>query len=160
MYLKCKGVKVGYSGFMVGKNGTPVKTRVEPSPDPDKTSVITADSSAAGGTEAYVLGVSNLSDMGDLSNKYLQKFVLQKPREVRLKTLKLGNSHKDYNNIYWGNEGSELEVSQFTLLEEFNLQNCPKFTKELSFKGCLAIRKILMTGSGATEVTLPYNSII
>lgn len=155
--LRFEGVKVGYAAYMIGANASSIaKSRVEP----DSIATIIADGSGAGGTEAYILGVSNLSDMGDLSNKYLQKFVVSSDQEIRLKKLQLGSPYEKYDNIYWGNEGSELAIGGFTHLEEFNLQNCPKFTYPIDFSQCLAIRKIFLTGSSVTSITLPPNSII
>ena len=57
------------------------------------------NSSGANGTEAYILGASNLSSFGDLSNKYMQKFIL--PGNSKIKQLILGNSNRYYCNPYW-----------------------------------------------------------
>jgi hypothetical protein len=51
------------------------------------------EASGANGTEAYILGVSNLTSLGDLSDKYLQKFSMAGVSDIRLKELILGNPH-------------------------------------------------------------------
>ena len=148
------GLRTGYAGIMVGANGNVVGMRVEP----NKTIPFSEDVSSAAGTEAYILGISNLSDMGDLSTKYLQKFIF-KADNIRLEKLKLGNSHKYYNNTYWKADSS-IALTGCTYLKEFNLQNCPTFGGMLDFSKCLAIEQILLTGSGTTSVVLPPNSVV
>jgi hypothetical protein len=54
---------------MIGANAAAVYTeRFEG--EQTKTFVV-PESSGASGTEAYLLGISNLSDLGDLSSKYM-----------------------------------------------------------------------------------------
>jgi len=130
------GLKAGYAGIMVGANGSVTKTRI----DEGVTNTLEMDVSSAGGTEAYLLGVSNLSDFGDLSTKYLQNFIFDSA-DVRLKTLTLGNPHRYYNNTFWDN-ASLITLSGCKYLEKFNLQNCPTFSNSLDFSQCLAINDI------------------
>jgi hypothetical protein len=117
-----KSLKTGYAGIQVGANASAVRTvRFEG----EDTKTITAlEGSGAGGTEAYILGLSNLTDLGDLSNKYMQKFIISSS-DVRLKNLTLGNPHKDYYNPYWKvtAEGipAKITLSGATYLETFNL---------------------------------------
>jgi hypothetical protein len=77
----------------------------------------------ANGTESYIFGLSNLTSLGDLSNKYMQKFILASG-DIRLKELILGNSHKDYYNPYWKQqEGSSIKIGLDAAyyLQKFNL---------------------------------------
>jgi hypothetical protein len=113
-------VKTGYAGAKIGANNTSVIERF----DGIETKTITMSADQANGTEAYILGLSNLSDLGDLSNKYMQKFIIASD-EVRLKNLTLGNPHKDYYNPYWNTvaEGQSptVNVSRAIYLEKFNM---------------------------------------
>jgi hypothetical protein len=110
----------------------------------------------ANGTEAYLLGLSNLADLGDLSDKYMQKFVLESSNPIRLRYLRLGNSHKDYYNPYWGTtvggKGPEIGITSAKYLEEFYFENCSTYTGNLDFSGCPAINTIRLTGSGVSTI--------
>ena len=156
-----KSVQTGYAGVMVGANASGV--HAQRFDGEDEKTIIIPGASAANGTEAYILGLGILSDLGDLSNKYMQKFIIASP-EVRLKTLTLGNPHRDYYNPYWSSsvEGSssEIGINNAVYLENFNLQNCITYRNVLDFSKCAAIKKILLTGSGVTGVTLPPSGVL
>ena len=68
-----------------------------------------------------------MKDVGDLSNKYVQKFVIS--GDSKLRTLTLGNPHKYYYNPYWSDDtaSSKIDLSGCTYLQSFNLQNCASF---------------------------------
>lgn len=149
-------LKTGYAGIKLGANGNVYSARFNGS---EPQSIMLPEASAANGTEAYLLGISNLTDVGDLSNKYVQKFVIES-NDVRLETLTLGNPHKDYYNPYWSSAKQAIGLSGCTYLENFNLQNCSAYSHTLDFSNCLAIRKILLTGSGTTGITLPPNGLL
>ena len=89
-------LKTGFTGAILGKNGSIVTKRVEAG---EPVSMLLTGADLANGTEAYILGVSNLSDLGDLSSKYIQNFIFY-ASDVRLKHLTLGNPHRYYNNTY------------------------------------------------------------
>lgn len=162
-------LKTGFAGIQLGANGTIVAERF----NGEEQKEITLDATSANGTEAYILGLSGLSDMGDLSNKYMQKFIMEST-DIRLKKLILGNPHKLYYNPYWNTTvdgqsaaivlgGYNEETGQpygCLYLEEFNLQNCATFNNTLDFSVCSAIEKIYLTGSNVRSVTLPVNGLL
>jgi hypothetical protein len=76
---------------------------------------------SANNTEAYLLGLGSLKDLGDLSNKYVQKFVIS--GETKLESLVLGNPHINYYNPYWssGTSDSIIDLSGCKYLKYFNL---------------------------------------
>lgn len=153
-------LKTGYSGVKLGANGNVYNARF----NGEETKAISLpEASAANGTEAYLLGLSNLTDLGDLSTKYMQKFIIES-NDVRLKTLTLGNPHKDYYNPYWnptsGGTAQLIVLSGCHYLENFNLQNCSSYNNTLDFSQCLAIKRVLLTGSSTSNITLPENGLL
>jgi hypothetical protein len=143
---------------MLGKNGSIYKEKFDIA---NKTlSIDVPEGSSANNTEAYLLGLGSLKDLGDLSNKYVQKFVMS--GENKLSRLILGNPHKDYYNPYWSSNTStsNLNLTGCTYLEEFNLQNCSSFKSALDFKSSPLIKKILLTGSSVSQIDLPINGNI
>ena len=143
-----------FAGVMLGKNGNVYKSRF------NKEQTLTIDvpeGSSANNTEAYLLGLSSLKDLGDLSNKYVQKFVIS--GQSKLRSLTLGNPHKYYYNPYWSNDtaASRIDLSGCTYLQSFNLQNCSSFQTALDFSKCPIIETILLTGSSTSALTLPIN---
>ena len=155
-----KSVKTGYAGILLGANGN---TAVERFDGEQERPITVPNMAAANGTEAYILGLSNLSDLGDLSDKYMQKFIINSS-EVRLKNLTLGNPHRDYYNPYWSTsaegQSPSIDVSKAIYLETFNLQNCAAYKSGLNFSNCKAIRKILLTGSGVNTLILPTSGVL
>ena len=147
-------LKTGYAGVKIGQNGIPVNRRFVDEED----ITISVDTSSANGTEAYLLGISNLSSIGDVSDKYLQNLIVG-TSDNRLKSLIVGNHHKDYYNPYWTGVNN-IGLNGFTYLEEFNLENCGSFTGALDFTDCAQIKKIYLNGSGATTLTLPPSGVI
>lgn len=153
-------LKTSYAGVKLGANGNVYNERF----NGEETKEITLpEASSANGTEAYLLGLSSLTDLGDLSNKYMQKFIIASD-DCRLKHLTLGNPHKDYYNPYWkpktGQQSQKIGISGCTYLESFNLQNCVSYNNVMDFSGCPAIERILLTGSSTSGVTLPVNGVI
>ena len=155
-------LKTGYAGIQLGANA-PVKTERF---NGEETKQIKIDTSSANGTEAYLVGLSTLSDLGDLSTKYMQKFIMEPAagEDIMLKKLKLGHAHKNYYNKYWNTtvdgQSAKISLGGCKYLQEFNLQNCGSYNNIIDFSACNAIEKILLTGSGVTGVTLPVNGII
>ena len=141
-----------YAGAVLGANGTPVRDRFN---GEETKTIVIPGAQQANGTEAYLLGVSNLKDLGDLSRKYPQKFYVM--GENKLRTLTLGNPNKYYYNPYWANA---INLSGSTYLQNFNLQNCSTYNKGLDFSACPIIERILLTGSGTTSIKLPVNGLL
>ena len=109
--------------------------------------------------ESYILGLNVLSDVGDLSDKYLATFTIKS--QNKLKRIILGNDHKDYYNPYWKKKkGSEIEVQSCYLLEEFNMYNCNAYREALNFAACKQLKKLYLTGCGVTTLTLPEGTVI
>jgi hypothetical protein len=69
-----------------------------------------------------MFGIGNLKDLGDLSNKYMQKLVMT---SNKLERLVLGNPHKDYYNPNWktssDGQSSYISLSGSPYLKYFNL---------------------------------------
>lgn len=147
-------IKTGFAGVKIGKNSTPTNKRFV-----DKQSQsIEVDTTSGNGTETYLLGVSNLSSVGDLSDKYLYKLVIG-TGDNHLQDLILGNHHKDYYNPFWSEETS-IELNGFNYLETFNLENCGSFTGSINFTECPQIKTILLNGSSTSSLTLPPSGIL
>ena len=160
--FKFKSLKTGYAGVQIGANASKVHT-VRFDGEEEKT-VEAPEAGNANGTEAYILGLSNLTDLGDLSNKYMQKFIIASS-DVRLQKLTLGNPHRDYYNPHWAsNQGESLSLkiglTGATYLKEFNLQNCLTYNNSLDFSACPVIERILLTGSGVSSISLPSGGIL
>ena len=151
--FKFTSLKTGYAGVKIGKNSAPKSERF--SGVEEKT--ITIDTSSANGTEVYLLGINNLSSLGDLSDKYLYNFQVSTD-DNNLKNLILGNHNQDYYNPYWTNGGINLDGFRF--LEEFNLENCSTFTGAIDFTPSPHIKKILLNGSSASVITLPVGGVL
>ena len=154
-------VKTGYAGVMIGANAA--AAYVNRFDNQETKQIVVPEVANANGTEAYLLGLSNLSDLGDLSDKYMQKFIISSS-EVRLKNLTLGNSHKNYYNPFWSTtvdgDSPKIDVSKAIYLENFNLQNCSTYKSGLDFSNCNGIQKILLTGSGVDSLKLPINGVV
>lgn len=154
-----KSLKTGYAGVMLGRNAAGIeKYRFT---DEETHQIVVPNAANANGTEAYILGVGTLKDVGDLSNKYIQKFTF-KGTDNKLSTLTLGNPHKDYYNPFWsaGGQAPEISLSGCKYLQHFNLQNCSNYNNALNFSNCPIIETILLTGSGVNAITLPVNGVL
>lgn len=155
-YFNLTSLKTGYAGVLLGANGNVYNQRFN---GVETKTITLPEASGANGTEAYILGLSNLTDLGDLSNKYMQKF-LMKSDDVRLENLTLGNPHRCYKNPYWkphGGQSQQIGLTGCTQLKTFNLQNCADYNNVLDFSNSPAIEKILLTGSNVSGLTLPEN---
>ena len=150
------GLKPGFAGVISGGNGTLQKLRT----DVDSYGTVETEGET-GNTETYLVGISNLSDVGDLSNKYLGVFIVGS-EDIRLKRLILGNSHKDYYNKRWikQTETGDIALTNFKHLEELNMVNCEGYAKGLNLKTCEQIKKVLAVGSHANSLALPTGGIL
>ena len=156
-------LQTGYAGVSLGANSGDNEIIFKFDGEVTNQKLTLSSAENANGTEAYILGLSNLTSVGDLSNKYLQKFVIAS-QDVRLKELILGNGHKDYYNPYWGvtAEGAspKIDLSLATYLRYFNLLNCSEYKQSLDFSKSSGIERILLTGSGVNGITLPESGIL
>lgn len=145
-----------YAGVMLGKNASGIQYKKFNGSE--KQQIVVPNATNANGTEAYLLGLKDLKDIGDLSSKYVQKFVFT-TSDLKLERLILGNSKQGYNNTFW--QGSEaIGLSGCTYLKYFNLENCPYYMQSLDFSNSSAIETIRTTGSGVNSITLPKNGVL
>lgn len=157
--LTLTSLRIGYAGMMVGANGETNVRRFKEGETIEMT--VPAFNESANGTEGYILGLSNLTDLGDLSNKYCQNFIIAS-EDCRLTTLTLGNSHKDYDNPFFGTGSydAKISVESCPYLQKFNLQNCSSFGNTLDFSKCYDIQTVLLTGSSVSGITFPVNGAL
>lgn len=152
-----KAFKPGYIGVKMGANVSAVVKKYTNDIDTNEFEI---DSSLATGTECQLLGMSNVSDLGDLSDKYLYNFIAEiNAGDNRLKKLKLGNHAQHYYNPMWKND-DELSLAGYNYLEDFDMENCSTYTKALSFADCPQIKRIILTGSGCSTLVLPANGVL
>lgn len=159
-WFELSSLKTGYAGVKIGQNGVANIHRFDGAitiPFEDK-AVETAN-----GTEAYIFGFNILSSFGDLSDKYLGKFVMPIPEDdeendIKLTKIKLGNSHKDYFNPNW--KGQTTIPLSCRSLEEFNLMNCSEYTYGIELDKCPYIQRVYLNGSGVTSLVLPVGGMI
>lgn len=149
--------KPGYIGIKMGANLDPV---VKKYTNTTTTNNFSIDSSLATGTECQLLGMSNVSDLGDLSDKYIYNFIAEiNDGDNRLKKLKLGNHFQHYYNPMWKNDDG-LSLAGYNYLEDFNMENCSTYTKSLSFTDCPQIKRIVITGNNCSTLVLPANGVL
>jgi hypothetical protein len=74
-------LKPGYSGVQIGKNNSAFIKYISPEivESDEKKLNINIDISDGGGTELYLYGINNITDFGDLSDKYIQDFNTNAP---------------------------------------------------------------------------------
>ena len=151
-----ESLQPAYVGVQLGANGVVESVKF----DREETKeLIYSGAAQANGTESYILGVSNLKSFGDLSTKYMQKFIMPSS-DNKIEELILGNPHKLYYNQNWAVGESDISLEGCKYLRKFQLQNCSAYTKTLDFSKCLNIETILLTGSGVTGLTLPENGAL
>ena len=158
-------MSIGYAGVVVGANISTAKEKFEA----NDTKILNVNTSSANGTELYINGASILSDLGDLSDKYLYGFDSTKvgssgledtaSADNNIKRLKLGNTHKDYYNHYWSLD-STLNFKPFKYLEIFDFMNNKAFTGSITLSNCNRLTNINLAGSNTTSVSLPEGGVI
>ena len=154
-------LKTGYAGVKIGQNGTADIRRF----DGVQSKQIDAnkDFEGAGGTEAYIFGFNILSSFGDLSDKYIGKFIIPvsadaTENDIKLKQIKLGNDYKHYYNANW--KGQTTLGLNCSSLEEFDLMNCSEYKGSIDLTNCPYIRKVWLNGSGVTSLILPTGGML
>ena len=165
-----KSAKTCYGGVKVGTVASPQIKFID-----EEEKSVTLDTSSANGTEVYITGVSSMSSIGDLSDKYPYGIDVNGMRNSAIKKIKLGNSNRYYYNKYFTD--ASINLSPLAYLEEFDIQNCGSFKSGVNFKaqpattdkdgniieatpGCSKIKKINMLGSSASSITLPIGGVI
>lgn len=98
-------------------------------------------------TETIIYGGSNISDLGDVSNKYAGTVDISKAK--KLKRLKVGSSEAGYENTNL----KQLSLGNNPLLEEIDVTNCPNLKGNLDVSGCIKLSEFLAQGTGLTGIT-------
>lgn len=163
-YFNFTPLKVGYAGVKVGQNGV-VYSKKFTTEDIGKydSEGLKCQTSGAGGTEAYILGFNVLSSFGDLSDKYIGKFIMPTSEDaadddVKLTQIKLGNEHKDYYNPNF--EGQDAITLNCRSLEEFDLMNCSSYHKEIDLSNSPYIQRVYLNGSDVSSLVLPTGGML
>ena len=151
-----ESLQPAYVGVQLGANGNVLIEKFDKAEQKELNYLGAAQAHA---TEAYILGVSNLKSFGDLSTKYMQKFVMP-ATENKISELILGNPNKHYYNTYWNDGNSEITLTGCKYLQKFQLYNCSFFSKTLDFSTCPNIETILLTGSSVSGLTLPVGGTV
>lgn len=111
--------------------------------------------------ESYILNPQLISDLGDLSDKYIGSFNL--PSNTKLLKLKLGRSSRsnpDNYDKYYNNLLSQLELgSSCPYLQDLNIARCTGL-KSISLTNCSRLEKVDAEGSKVTNINFPANSIL
>lgn len=111
----------------------------------------------------YIYGPEYISDLGDLSLKYLDEF--WSAAATRLKRLQLGNDLPGYKNNNLESDQLKLEcgaenLNAKTLLSYLDLSNLAKLTKGLDVSGCIKLETLKALGTNLPNITLPKGNVI
>ena len=113
--------------------------------------------------ESYILNPTLLSDIGDLSNKYLGSWNFP-AKPTKLTKLKFGQtkrSHPDTYQVYYNKLLTSLNIgSTCPLLQEINIGQY-KLLRELDLTQCRNLNKIDAHGcSNLATISLPMQSVL
>ena len=100
-------------------------------------------------TETIIYGASNISNMGDLSSKYLSTIDISKAE--RLNELIIGNSTSGYTNPYL----KTVSFGNNKLLTKIDVRNCTELTGTINLINCENIQTIYAANTKVTSVALP-----
>lgn len=101
-----------------------------------------------------ILSASQLSDVGDLS--HLQCGRVSFTAAKKLRSLKVGDSSPDYENLHL----TELTFESMPLLRTLDISNCKNFKQTLDFSTCTNIEHIYAEGTQITGLVLPDGGIV
>lgn len=99
-------------------------------------------------TETIIYGASNISDLGDLSDKYAGTIDLS--NMIKLTKIIVGSGVTGYKNTNLTN----LSVGNNKLLETVDVRNCPNLKGTFDLSGCDNIQEIYAQGTAITSVAL------
>lgn len=111
---------------------------------------------------AYIRGPEYISDLGDLSNKYINE--IDYSQASRLRTFTLGSLHEDYRN-----DGiTEAMTATLSipatapkgLLSYMNLSNLSKLAGTLDLEGCEKLKTFMGTGTALSSVTFTNGNML
>ena len=111
---------------------------------------------------AYVYGPQFISDLGDLSNKYLNVF--QSEGAIRLRNLQIGNDKPGYKNNQFTDldrqENNENSAQAKTLLENIDFSNLAEFAGTYDVSGCLKLKSFKALGTKLTQVPFARGNLL
>ena len=111
---------------------------------------------------AYVYGPQYISDLGDLSDKYLNVF--QAEGAVRLRSLRIGNDKPGYKNTQFTDlnreENDASKSSAKTLLQEIDFSNLAELAGVYKVNGCLKLKSFKALGTKLTQVPFAQGSLL
>lgn len=160
---------------------TPVRFDVDAAKDTDVVSIEpiptikTKINSATPFTQqlAYVYGPEYISDLGDLSKKYLNEFFAATAK--RLRTLKVGSEYPGYMNKGLTDKNFSLNSAAYltdsqgnqhvntnakSLLQELDISNLSGLSANLDISGCTKLKILKALGTNLTSVAIPSGNII
>ena len=111
---------------------------------------------------AYVYGPQFISDLGDLSDKYLNVF--QAEGAIRLRNLQIGNDKPGYKNIQFTDldrtENGANSAQAKTLLQYIDFSNLSEFAGTYNVSGCLKLKSFKALNTKLTEVVFPQGNLL
>lgn len=125
--------------------------------------------------ESYILSPELISDLGDLSDKYLGQFTFPATKQLRLTSLKFGRSQRSHG-AYVDKDGKQVpeKYSKYynKLLTSLDVgQSCP-YLMDVNIARCIALSSVDLSKcsrlqvldaegcTGLSDVTFPANSIL
>lgn len=103
-------------------------------------------------TEVIIWGASQISDFGDLTNKYPGTVDVSKC--VKLQKLSLGDVTQQNTNLV------SLSLGNNVLLRELYLGGCSNLKGNLDLSGCIDLRNLDIRGTQLSGFILPVGSLI
>ena len=109
---------------------------------------------------AYVYGPEYISDLGDLSDKYLNLF--QSGSAIRLRNLQLGNDKPGYKN----ENLKDLDATENgsgkakKLLQTLDYSNLTSLTGRYDVSGCIKLKTLKLLGTNFTGILLPAGNVL
>lgn len=141
-------------------NGTEKSVKVVP---PDSIQNRLNDGYTLSQQLVYVRGPQYISDLGDLSLKYLNEF--WSSAAVRLRRLKIGNSTPGYKNLGLTSQGFKLasekgNVAAKQLLNYLDITNLSELNQELDIGGCIKLATLKALGTNLPKIVLPEGNVL
>ena len=111
---------------------------------------------------AYVYGPQFISDLGDLSDKYLNVF--QSEGAIRLRNLQIGNDKPGYKNLQFTDldrkENNKDSKQAKTLLQYIDFSNLSEFAGTYDVSGCLKLKSFKALGTKLTQIPFPQGNLL
>lgn len=111
---------------------------------------------------AYVYGPQYISDLGDLSDKYLNVF--QSEGATRLRNLQIGSDKPGYSNTQFKDldtqENSASSSAAKTLLEKIDFSNLSSLESSYDVSGCLKLKHFKALGTKLSSVSFAKGNLL